>query len=65
MDGVGQEAVGPRVVADDTFEGLGPVFVGAGRAGPVLRVSVEPVTVVIFLTGICSDGRASRVAPGA
>lgn len=53
------------MVADDTFEGLGPVFVGAGRAGPVLGVSVEPVTVVIFLTGICSDGWASRATSGA
>lgn len=53
------------MVTHDTFVGLGPVFVGAGGAGPVLHVSVEPVTVVIFLTGICGDGWASRAASSA
>lgn len=65
LDGVGQETVWLRVVADHTFEGLGPVLVGAGRAGPVLGVSVEPVTVVVFLTGICSDGWASGATSAA
>lgn len=65
LDGVSQETIGLWVVADNTFEGLCPVFIGAGSAGPVLRVRVEPVTVVILLTGICSDNWASRAASSA
>lgn len=62
LDGFSEQTIWPRVVTHHTLERLGPVLVSAGSAGPVLHTSVEPVAVIIFLTGVRRGGQGSGAA---
>lgn len=53
------------MITHHTLECFGPVLISAGSAGPVLCVSVESVTVIVFLTGVCGGGRGSGATSGA
>lgn len=52
------------MITHHTLECFGPILISAGSAGPVLCVSVESVTVIVLLTGVCGGGRGSGARSG-